>query len=216
MGCLRVIARHGWRLCGAVVSDSPFSPMPQLNSQPVSHELNTPLSLSLRLSLSLCIFGSLNLTRPQCQRHLMSPCLLPMPTACPATNSACLSGNPLYPSFCLLLCMSCLSIFSLSIPPVCLLCFICLTICQPYCFSPILWQKVSNGCSLASLPYLHVYSASLDFISAFLWIRVTVCPLPCYLSHCKIVQNIFRCIQKISGAFHHLPTWPRMQAKCYE
>lgn len=119
-----------------------FSPMPQLNSQPVSHELNTPLSLCL--SLSFCIFGSLNLTLPQCQRHLMSPCLLPMPTACPATNSACLSGNPLYPSFSLLLCTSCLSIFSLSIPPVCLLCSICLNVCQPYRFSPILWQKVSK------------------------------------------------------------------------
>lgn len=83
------------------------------------------------LSLSLCISVSLNLTRPQCQRHLLSPRLLPMPTACPATHSACLSGEPLLPvSLSAALHVLSLHLFFLQ-SPVCLLCSICLTVGQP-------------------------------------------------------------------------------------
>jgi len=91
-------------------------------SQPASRALTSSLHLSLSLSLSLA--------PPLCQRRSPSPCLFPSPTACPATNGACLSGN-LYARLFL---RACLSVYFSSGPPVCLL-PACPSACLPACLS---------------------------------------------------------------------------------
>lgn len=121
-----------WRLCEAALSLRSLFCQPSATDQQSASQPCTDLIL---LSLSPSISVSLYLALPLCQRHLLSPCLLPTPTACPATNGACLSGNL---SACLSVCCSaCLSILqpvSLSIIPLVFLsvCF-CLSVCVHGC-----------------------------------------------------------------------------------
>ena len=111
---------------------SSASAAPQINSQPANRALTSSLSLSLSLAPSISVFYYLAL--PLCQRHLLSPCLLPTPTACPATNGACLSGNcSAFLSVCFPPCPSIFEPVSLSICPVLLSVCLCVSVCVHGC-----------------------------------------------------------------------------------
>lgn len=179
------------RLCGAARSLRTLFCQPSATDQQSASQPCTDLiPPSLPLFLSPSISVSLYLTLPLCQRHLLSPCLLPTPTACPATNGACLSGNrSACPPVCrsarlsvspylLFLQSSCLSAFvsvSLSVcTGACL--SICLSACQPLFLANTSLQESGQAVSRsANLPdYLPVYSSS---------VCVFIC-LPARLSEC--------------------------------
>lgn len=129
------------RLCGAALSLRSLFCQPGATDQQSASQPCTDL-----IPLSLSISVSLYLTLPLCQRHLLSPCLLPTPTACPATNGACLSGNlPAFPFLSAAL-HGCLSISSSSSPLVCLLLCLCLCLCA--------WVP---ACPSACLPASHSF-----------------------------------------------------------
>lgn len=82
-----------WSLRGAALSLRSLFCQPSATDQQSASQACTdliPLSLPFFLSFFLSSFISvfLYLALLLCQRHLLSPCLLPTPTACPATNGA--------------------------------------------------------------------------------------------------------------------------------
>lgn len=185
MGCGLQGCRR--RLCGAALSLRSLYCQPGATDQQSASQPCTDL-----IPPSLSISVSLYLTLPLCQRHLLSPCLLPTPTACPATNGACLSGNL---SACLSVCCSaCLSLylFFLQSLSVCMgACLsICLSACQPLFLAntslPESGQAVSRSANLPD--YLPVYSSSVCVsiclpvhLSACIPICVSICLLSVYL-----------------------------------
>lgn len=105
---LYIYARYGWRLCRAFVSLTrlSFSPVPQLNSQPASHAMNTPLFLPF--SLQFCLPQSHSPSMPEALTVPMSPsyanCLscyqqcMSVWWASLARLSVCCSARPVSPS----------------------------------------------------------------------------------------------------------------------
>ena len=195
------------RLCGAALSPrslfcQPSATDQQSASQPCTDltPLSLTLSLSPSLSLSSSISVSLHLAPPLCQRHLLSPCLLPTPTACPATNSACLSGN--LPACFSVFCSACVSLSSSSSsssssPPVCLLLCLCawVSACPSAClpashsFQPIPPCRRAARLS-AVLPICLTISPSPRHLFVSLFVCLFVC-LPVYLSACPSVRHLF-------------------------
>lgn len=179
---------------------SSASPVPQINSQPASRALTSSLSLSFFLSPSISV--SLYLALLLCQRHLLSPCLLPTPTACPATNGAWLSGNL---SACLSVCCSaclslsqpirrssCLSAFASVYLSLCMgSCLsICLSACQPLFLANTSLPESSQA---AALPICLNICLSIRHLFVSLFVCLLVC-LPVYLSACPSVYYLFICL----------------------
>lgn len=195
MGCGLQGCRR--RLCGAALSLRSLYCQPGATDQQSASQPCTDL-----IPPSLSISVSLYLTLPLCQRHLLSPCLLPTPTACPATNGACLSGNL---SACLSVCCSaCLSLYLFFLQSPCLPAFvsvslsvcmgaclsICLSACQPLFLANTSLAESGQAVSRsANLPdYLPVYSSSVCVsiclpvhLSACIPICVSICLLSVYL-----------------------------------
>ena len=175
-------------------------------SQPASQPCTEHTSLSPFLSafLSLSISLALRARGTYCP-HVSFLCQPPVPLP---TVHVCLVSLSC-PSFCLPRCMSCLSTYSSSSPPpICLLCSICLTVCQPEFFTN---TSVAESIQ-AALPVCLICMFVRHLFETLLLLlyvsELTICVLLCYLSSCKIVRIIFR-----SSIYPHGPEWRKNLGK---